>query len=174
VPLRPIPLAALALAGLTACAACAACQKSGGAHGEDREPEMTTTVPDPSKLPKVVLAGADGEQHVVTVEVVRSGKELERGLMFRRHLDPDAGMLFLMGEEDVHTFWMKNTLIPLDMIFIQKDKVVAGVFENAPPETLELRFVDKPSFYVLEVNGGWSRAHGVGEGTKVRFENVRE
>jgi uncharacterized membrane protein (UPF0127 family) len=168
---RPLALATLALVGL---AACASCQKSGGAHGEDETPEMTTTVPDQRVLPKVHLTGADGKEHTVTVEVVREDKELERGLMYRRHLDPDAGMLFLMGEDKVHTFWMKNTLIPLDMIFIQRDLVVAGVYENAPPQTLDLRYVDKPSYYVLEVNGGWSQQHGVGAGTRVRFENVRE
>ena len=94
--------------------------------------------------------------------------------MYRRHLDADAGMLFLMGEEKVQTFWMKNTYIPLDMIFIQKDMVVAGVYENAPPETLDLRFVEAPSSYVLEVNAFWAKAHGIGAGAKVRYENVRE
>jgi uncharacterized membrane protein (UPF0127 family) len=168
---RPLALATLALVGLTACASC---QKSGGAHGEDETPEMTTTTPDQAKLPKVHLTGADGKVHTVTVEVVRTGKELERGLMYRRHLDPDAGMLFLMGEEKVQTFWMKNTYLPLDMIFIQKDMVVAGVYENAPPQTLDLRYVDKPSSYVLEVNAFWAREHGIGAGAKVRYENVRE
>ena len=160
----------LALAGLTACASC---QKS-GAHGEDDQPEVRTQVPDPARLPRVHLTGADGTEHTVTVEVVRTDDELERGLMYRRHLDPDAGMLFLMGEEKVHTFWMKNTYIPLDMIFIGKDMVVAGVYENAPPQTLDLRHVDRPSYYVLEVNAGWSKAHGIGAGSKVRYENVRE
>jgi len=168
---RPFALVPLALVGLTACASC---QKSGGAHGEDETPEMSTGVPDRATLPKVHLTAADGKEHTVVVEVVRSGKELERGLMYRRHLDADAGMLFIMGEEKVQTFWMKNTYIPLDMIFIQKDMVVAGVYENAPPETLDLRFVDTPSSYVLEVNAFWAKEHGIGAGAKVRYENVRE
>ena len=166
-----MPLALLALLGLTACAAC---QKSGGAHGEDETPEMSTRVPDQATLPKVHLTGADGTVHTVIVEVVRSGKELERGLMYRRHLDDGAGMLFIMGEEKVQTFWMKNTYIPLDMIFIQKDMTVAGVYENAPPETLDLRYVDRPSSYVLEVNAFWAKQRGIGAGAKVRYENVRE
>lgn len=168
---RPLALATLALVGLTACASC---QKSGGAHGEDESPELSTKVPDRASLPKVHLTGADGKEHTVVVEVVRSEKEVERGLMYRRQMDADAGMLFLMNEDKVHTFWMKNTYIPLDMIFIQKDMVVAGVYQNAPPQTLDLRYVDKPSFYVLEVNAGWSQQHGIGAGAKVRYENVRE
>jgi uncharacterized membrane protein (UPF0127 family) len=67
---------------------------------------------------------------------------------------------------------MKDTLIPLDMIFIRADMTVAGVVEGAEPLTLGSRSVDAPSRYVVEVNGGWSRAHGVTEGTQVRFEGV--
>jgi uncharacterized membrane protein (UPF0127 family) len=81
-------------------------------------------------------------------------------------------MLFLMPEDEIHTFWMRNTLIPLDMIFIQRDLVVAGVVENAEPRTDTLRSVGKPSSYVLEVNGGWAAAHGVGAGTKASFDGV--
>jgi uncharacterized membrane protein (UPF0127 family) len=68
---------------------------------------------------------------------------------------------------------MRNTLIPLDMIFIAKDMTIAGVVENAEPLTEEpLRHVGKPSLYVLEVNGGWTKQNGVVAGAKVRFENM--
>jgi len=68
---------------------------------------------------------------------------------------------------------MQNTLIPLDMIFIKADYTVAGIVENAEPRTETLRKVGVPSVYVLEVNGGWTAAHHVVAGAKVRFENVR-
>jgi uncharacterized protein len=109
---------------------------------------------------------------VVKVEVVSSPAKLQQGLMYREHLPPDAGMLFLMGGETDHAFYMKNTLIPLDMIFITRDMTVAGIVENATPKTETLRRVGLPSLYVLEVNGGWSAAHHVAAGAKVRFENV--
>jgi uncharacterized membrane protein (UPF0127 family) len=68
---------------------------------------------------------------------------------------------------------MKNTLIPLDIIFIAKDMTIAGIAENAEPLNESLRKVGKPSLYVLEVNGGWTKQHGVAAGAKVRFENVQ-
>lgn len=81
-------------------------------------------------------------------------------------------MLFLMAVEKDWTFWMRNTLIPLDMIYIRSDMTVAGVVENAEPKTEVLRSVGVKSRYVLEVNGGWAREHGVMRGVTVRFENV--
>lgn len=119
---------------------------------------------------KVVLNGSQGER-VVTVEVVSSPRAVERGLMYRQHLPIDEGMLFLMGEEDVQSFWMRNTLIPLDIIFIDKHFKIVGISENAEPRTETSRTVGKPSSYVLEVNGGWSAQNGIGTGTTVKFDD---
>ncbi|MBP9084951.1 MAG: DUF192 domain-containing protein, partial [Kofleriaceae bacterium] len=104
---------------------------------------------------------------VVKVEVVKSPRAITQGLMYRQYMPPDHGMLFLMGETKEHTFWMHNTLIALDMMFITKDFEIAGIVENATPQTDEIRTVGKTSLYVLEVNGGWSKANGVTAGTKV-------
>jgi uncharacterized membrane protein (UPF0127 family) len=120
----------------------------------------------------VVIEGATGPRGAVAVEIARTEEQRERGLMYRGHLDANAGMLFIFDESDVHAFWMKNTFIPLDMIFIDDGGRVVGVVENAAPGTLEPRDVGKPSRYVLEVNGGWYAAHGVRPGDRVRFENV--
>ena len=92
--------------------------------------------------------------------------------MYREHMADDAGMLFLMPEERVQSFWMKNTFIPLDIIFIRADLTVAGIVENAEPQTLTSRTVGKPSKYVLEVNAGWSQRHGVKTGSKATFVDV--
>ena len=108
----------------------------------------------------------------MSVEVVATHATIERGLMYREHLPPDQGMLFLMNEERQWTFWMHNTLIPLDMIFITRDMTIAGIVENAAPRTDDLRKVDGVSFYVLEVNGGYCAAHKVVAGAKVRFDGV--
>lgn len=122
--------------------------------------------------PRVHIATPGGEVSV-HVEVVSTPPKIQRGLMYRQHLPLDAGMLFLMPEERVHTFYMRNTLIPLDMIFIGRDLTIAGIVENAEPRTETLRSVDRPSMYVLEVNGGWTRSHQVVPGAKVRFDGVR-
>jgi uncharacterized membrane protein (UPF0127 family) len=128
--------------------------------------------PKPANQPKVVLGTPRGDI-TVDVEVVSTPAKIEKGLMYRQFLAPDAGMLFLMGHEKDWTFWMHNTLIPLDMIFIAKNMTVAGVVQNAEPKTDTLRTVGEPSLYVLEVNGGYTASHGVIAGAKVRFENVQ-
>lgn len=121
--------------------------------------------------PMVAIETPQGEVNV-TVEVVDTRPKIEKGMMFREHLAPDGGMLFLMGGETDHTFYMRNTLIPLDMIFITKDMTIAGIVERAEPRTETLRSVGAPSLYVLEVNGGWTAAHQVKPGAKVRFLRV--
>jgi len=117
----------------------------------------------------VVLARAGSA--AVRVEIARSPQEREHGLMDRTRLDPDAGMLFIFGESAPHGFWMRNTLIPLDLLFLAEDGRVAAVVERQPL-SLEVDDGGVESRYVLEVNGGWARAHGVGPGDRVRFENV--
>jgi uncharacterized membrane protein (UPF0127 family) len=156
---------------LAAVAACSNGHKRDDAPARPAPPPVTSsdTVTD---MPKVVFETPDGEV-TVRVEVVDTPAKIERGLMFREHLPPDDGMLFLMGHEYDHAFYMRNTLIPLDMIFIKKDMTVAGVVENATPRTETLRRVGVPSLYVLEVNGGWAAPRKVGPGTKVRFVGVR-
>ena len=117
--------------------------------------------------PTITIATPRGDA-TVTVEVVTTRPEIERGLMYRDHLPSDAGMLFLMGSDAVWAFWMRNTLIPLDMIYIARDLTIVGIVANAEPCTDTLRSVHKPSSYVLEVNGGWAEAHQITAGAKVR------
>lgn len=126
---------------------------------------------DARRTPRVVILTAAGTLPV-TVELARTEPERERGLMHRTSLPPDAGMLFLFDESADHTFWMKNTLLPLDMVFIDDDGRIVGIVESAEPLTTVPRSVGAPSRYVLEVNGGWARAHGVRPGDRVRFEDV--
>jgi len=138
------------------------------------QPTGAPAAPDqpPADQPRVFLSTPGGEV-AVRVEVVSTPPTIQRGLMFRQNLALDAGMLFLMEEERDHTFYMRNTLIPLDMIFIGRDMTIAGIVENAEPRTETLRQVGKPSLYVLEVNGGWTRSHQVVPGAKVRFDHVK-
>ncbi|HET9599507.1 MAG TPA: DUF192 domain-containing protein [Anaeromyxobacteraceae bacterium] len=122
--------------------------------------------------PRVVLESPSGRSRTVNVELARTPEEQARGLMFRDRLAEDAGMLFIFPDSSDHAFWMKNTLIPLDMIFIDEAGTVVGIVERAEPQTLTPRSVGARSRYVLEVNGGWSAANGFGKGDRARFENV--
>jgi uncharacterized membrane protein (UPF0127 family) len=111
---------------------------------------------------------------IVRVELARNEEQRTRGLMFRRELATDHGMLFIFDETSDHTFWMHNTLIPLDIIFLGDDRNVVGVVANAAPQTDTGRTVKKPSRYVVEVGGGEAAAHGVGAGTRTVFVSVEE
>ena len=103
----------------------------------------------------------------VDAELARSVAEGERGLMYRKAMGEDEGMLFYIDEKRIQTFWMHNTCIPLDMLFIDDDGTLVGVVESAPVLDDGARQVDCPSRYVLEVNAGWTRRHGVKPGQRV-------
>jgi uncharacterized membrane protein (UPF0127 family) len=103
----------------------------------------------------------------VEVELARTDPERERGLMFRKSMPEDHGMLFRMDRHEDHTFWMKNTCIPLDLLYIEDDGLIVGIAENAPTLSKALQSVGCPSSWVLEVNAGWTRRHGVAAGQTV-------
>ena len=111
---------------------------------------------------------------IVQVEIARNDEQRTCGLMFRRELARDHGMVFLFDETSEHPFWMRNTLIPLDIIFLGEDRRVVGVVANAAPRTETQRTVFKPSRYVVEVSGGEAAAHGVGPGTRAVFVSIQE
>jgi uncharacterized protein len=138
-----------------------------------RAPSPAPGPPDArASRPRVTIESPSGRSSAVDVEIARTPAEVERGLMYRRELASDAGMIFVFDQESEHVFWMKNTFIPLDMIFIGDGGAVVGVVENAEPQTTTPRTVYRKSRYVLEVNGGWSAAHGVKPGDLARFEDV--
>lgn len=122
----------------------------------------------------VRLHDAFGGVHRVEVEVAATPDARTRGLMWRTELAAGKGMLFLFPEEEMQSFWMRNTLISLDMIFINSRMKVAGIAERAEPRTLTARSVGAPSQYVLEVPGGWSQSVGVTKGSAVEFEGVSQ
>jgi hypothetical protein len=92
--------------------------------------------------------------------------------MYRRELPPNHGMLFIFPGEKINSFWMKNTPIPLDMIFISHDRKIVGIVHETVPFSLDGRSVSVPSQYVLEINGGLSRRYGFKAGDAVRFDDV--
>jgi uncharacterized membrane protein (UPF0127 family) len=158
---------------LLAAALAHGCRSSvdGGHGGTGPAAEAGTEARSQSQGPMVILKTGDKELRV-KVELARTNRERALGLMFRKVMPADAGMLFLFDHDEVQSFWMKNTFIPLDMIFISADLKVVGVVENAEPHTTEPRTVGLPSRFVLEVNAGVARAHGVAAGTEVRFVDV--
>jgi uncharacterized membrane protein (UPF0127 family) len=112
--------------------------------------------------------GAHPVDHVLQVEVMRNEAERERGLMERRFLPADRGMLFDFGREQNVMMWMKNTYIPLDMIFISRAGVVTHIAENAEPLSEAIISSEGRVYAVLEVNGGLARKIGLKAGDRVR------
>ncbi len=120
--------------------------------------------------PRAILESG-GKSLVVQVELADTDAKRERGLMFRKELADGHGMLFLFDEEGEHSFWMKDTLIPLDLIFVDTAGRVTGIVARARPLTLEPR-IGGPSRMVLEVPGGWAAANGVKVGDRMRIEGI--
>ncbi len=92
--------------------------------------------------------------HRFIVELARSGRQHAQGLMYRRRMARDAGMLFIYGRPAVQNMWMKNTLIPLDMLFIAGDGRIVSIVQRAVPLSLQTISSGAPVTGVLEVNGG--------------------
>jgi uncharacterized membrane protein (UPF0127 family) len=105
----------------------------------------------------------------VSLEVARTPEAQRQGLMYRSSLADGHGMLFVFPADADHQFWMKNTLIPLDMLFIAADGLVVGVHTDATPLSTAPIGVGRPSRYVLEVPGGWAARRGVAPGDRVEF-----
>lgn len=109
-----------------------------------------------------------GGTHAFDVEVADEPGERQRGLMFRRSLGADKGMLFDFEEAGSVSMWMKNTPIPLDMLFIREDGTVARIAASTEPFSLETIAAGEPVRYVLEVPGGTARRLGIRAGDTVR------
>ena len=116
-------------------------------------------------MPLTIRSGRG--QHRFTVEVARTIPQQNMGLMFRRSLAPDAGMIFPYDPPQEVAFWMKNTLIPLDIIFVRADGTIARVAERTTPHSLEPVPSFEPIALVLEIAGGRAAELGIVPGDRV-------
>jgi uncharacterized protein len=105
--------------------------------------------------------------HNFSVEVMRTQPELEKGLMYRTSMPEDHGMLFDFQTEQSVMMWMKNTYIPLDMLFMDKTGKVVGIVANAKPMSEQILTAAVPTYAVLELNGGQAAKIGLRVGDKV-------
>lgn len=109
-----------------------------------------------------------GAVHRYEVEIAATPRARAQGLMFRRELAPRAGMLFDFGRDEVARMWMKNTFIPLDMVFAGRDGTVRGIVRNARPRSLDTISSRVPVRAVLELNGGEAERIGLAPGDRIR------
>lgn len=118
---------------------------------------------------EVSIVTRTGQQVAFHVEFARTQSEWAQGLMHRRELAPDRGMFFVFPEDQTVPFWMKDTFISLDILFISADKKVVFVVHEAKPLSEELLQADQPYRYVLEIPGGTVAKNGIEAGNSVKF-----
>ena len=121
--------------------------------------------------PRAVVHTTQGAVRV-TLELATTPEAQAQGLMYRTALADDHGMLFVFAADADHRFWMKNTLIPLDMLFIGADGRIVGIHPDATPLSTAQIGVGQPSRYVLEVPGGYAARRGIAAGDHVEFLGV--
>ncbi len=120
--------------------------------------------PSLEKLTIVSTQNGANKDNVFMVEVMRTVDERARGLMFRRYLPADRGMLFEFGAEAPVAMWMKDTFIPLDMLFIKKDGTIVSMALNTEPHSTRTIGTSEPIWSVLEVNAGTAQRLGIKPG----------
>ncbi|MFK0382364.1 MULTISPECIES: DUF192 domain-containing protein [Rhizobium/Agrobacterium group] len=120
----------------------------------------------------LTIESASGEKHEFTVELALDDAQRQQGLMFRKTMSPDKGMLFDFGEERNVTMWMKNTLLALDMLFIGRDGKISHIHENAVPHSEAIISSRGAVKYVLELNGGSAKRYGIKTGDVVRSRQI--
>lgn len=122
---------------------------------------------------EVQFATANGAKTPpIQVELARTAGEQKRGLMYRRELGTDRGMLFLFGEETPRSFWMKNTYVELDIIFLSSAWKIVSITHRAVPLSETSRPSIHPARYVLEVNGGLAKNWGLTEGDTLEIHGT--
>jgi uncharacterized membrane protein (UPF0127 family) len=120
--------------------------------------------PSPPQGHAWVVFGAD----TVTAEVADTDEEREQGLMYRQNVASGAGMLFVWTDEDIRSFWMKNTYVPLDVGFLDRNQVLINV-RQMEPDTQEIHSSDAPAMFALEVPQGWFASRSIAAGTRAVF-----
>jgi len=116
----------------------------------------------------LTVVSANGK-HRFNVELAETPAQMEQGLMFRRELAPDAGMLFDFKEPTMATMWMRNTLIPLDMLFVDAHGRIVNIHERAVPQSDAIIAAAAPVRAVIELNGGTAARLGIKPGDRVLF-----
>jgi uncharacterized membrane protein (UPF0127 family) len=121
---------------------------------------------------RLTIRKADGTVHAFTVELAISADQRAQGLMNRREMADDHGMLFDFGLSRRAAMWMKNTYLPLDMLFIRKDGTIARIAADTEPQSEAIIDSREPVHFVLELNAGASSRLGIAAGDKVESATI--
>ena len=122
----------------------------------------------------LTIESDDGVQHTLAIYVATDADQQRRGLMFVRNMPESTGMLFVYERSDMHSMWMKNTYIPLDMVFARADGTVSSVIHDTQPLSLTSQGSVEPVNYVLELNAGTARRLNIGRKSRISWEPVND
>jgi uncharacterized membrane protein (UPF0127 family) len=123
---------------------------------------------------ELTFVSAAGEYiTTIDIEIADTQEKRVRGLMFRKKMAENQGMLFVFPREEYQSFWMKNTVIPLDMIFVNKKREIVNIQKNTTPYSEQTYPSSKPAIYVVEVNAGFTDKYGIKPGDKITWRIFR-
>jgi uncharacterized membrane protein (UPF0127 family) len=122
-----------------------------------------------ANISSVDFVGSNGGVSTVQVEAARTLAEQEKGLMDRASMDEDRGMIFIFSGDYPRSFWMKDTILPLDMVFANSRLEIVDINHNATPYSESVFTSRAGCKYVIEVNGGYCLRHNVGIGDKIKI-----
>ncbi len=109
----------------------------------------------------------------IDVELAENDDERMQGLMYRKSMDEFRGMLFIFDSENDESFWMRNTIMSLDIIYVNAHREIVKIFKHTTPFSESSLPSGKPAQYVVEVNAGFTDKYGIKEGDKIRFEKLK-
>lgn len=134
----------------------------------------TEAMPEPvfKKEGELFFQPASGGKAIAKIDIEKAETDVERaqGLMFRKSMPEDKGMLFLFERSEQQGFWMRNTYIPLDIIFVDENNVITTIHENTKTLNDNSLPSNGPAKYVVEVNGGYTKKHGIKVGDKISWQ----
>jgi len=162
-PPRTVRLALLLLTAALLLVSCTDDASSGSENASGTEPSFR-------KDGTLTFVRDDGsDARTIDIEIADTDEELARGLMYRRSMGYDQGMLFLLKETNAQGFWMKNTPLPLDIIFLAPDSTIINIAKRTTPFSKELIRPEAPKRYVVEVRGGFTDRFNIEPGMTVEW-----
>ena len=134
------------------------------------EPGLVPDLDQAFERDQLVIVNDAGDRLEFDIYLARTAQQQRRGLMFVRSLPANVGMLFVYEDDAYHSMWMKNTYIPLDMVFVRSDGSVSSVIQDTVPMSMNSQAAVEPVRYVLELNAGTARRHKIGKRSRIEWQ----
>ena len=135
------------------------------------EPGLVPDLDQAFERDRLVIVNDAGDRLEFDIYLARTVEQQRRGLMFVRSLPANVGMLFVYDDDAYHSMWMKNTYIPLDMVFVRSDGSVSSVIHDTVPMSMNSQASVEPVRYVLELNAGTARRQKIGSRSRIEWED---